>query len=216
MTGQTEQHLRDLFHSDAARAPGPGRLAEGARQRVRRRRVRLLSTGGAAVLVAGSIAGYAATHRSTPQPPAAMAAATPTPTPDGGRYGPLPDSPAQSCAVQYSAKTLADRAFSFDGTVVRIGPPLSNRTGVALPLEGVTFEVHRWFRGGSADTVTVDLMPAPPALEGVPAYGPGTRLLVSGQPRWGGTPTQAAIAWGCGFTRYYDPATAAQWAEATS
>lgn len=49
----------------------------------------------------------------------------------------------------------------------------------------------------------------------VTAYGVGTRLLVSGGPRWGGPPLRDAIAWGCGFTRYYDPQTAADWAAAT-
>jgi len=49
----------------------------------------------------------------------------------------------------------------------------------------------------------------------VPAYEVGTRLLVSGAPRWGGAPLDAAIAWPCGFTRSYDPQTAAEWAAAT-
>jgi hypothetical protein len=49
---------------------------------------------------------------------------------------------------------------------------------------------------------------------GAPGYRIGTRLLVSGMPRWGGAPLADAIAWGCGFTRYYSPATAAAWATA--
>jgi hypothetical protein len=36
-----------------------------------------------------------------------------------------------------------------------------------------------------------------------PALAVGDRLLVSGEPRWGGAPTDAPIAWFCGFTRYY-------------
>lgn len=44
-----------------------------------------------------------------------------------------------------------------------------------------------------------------------PSYGLGTRLLVSGEPRWGGGALTDAMAWGCGFTRYYDKATADNW-----
>ena len=51
--------------------------------------------------------------------------------------------------------------------------------------------------------------------EFVPAYQIGTRLLVSGTPRWGGAPLADPIAWGCGFTRYYSRATAAEWSTAT-
>ena len=42
-------------------------------------------------------------------------------------------------------------------------------------------------------------------------YDIGSRLLVSGEPRWEGSPLDAPIAWGCGFARYYDPQTAAVW-----
>jgi hypothetical protein len=44
----------------------------------------------------------------------------------------------------------------------------------------------------------------------------GSRLLVSGEPRWGGTPLEDPIAWGCGFTRYYDSGTAKSWKQALS
>jgi len=37
--------------------------------------------------------------------------------------------------------------------------------------------------------------------ETVPSYGVGSRLLVSGEPRWGGGALTNAIAWGCGFTQ---------------
>jgi hypothetical protein len=69
---------------------------------------------------------------------------------------------------------------------------------------------------GSGPTVTVDITPPQAGRsidmsELVPAYGVGTRLLVSGAPRWGGSALTDAIAWGCGFTRYYDEATANSW-----
>lgn len=110
---------------------------------------------------------------------------------------------------------MARRSFAFDGTVVAIGPALSNRAtpplagqplaGPPLPLAGVTFRVNTWFRGGTGPTVTVDMQaPATVSSDPLPAYGVGTRLLVSGEPRWGGAPLNAAIAWGRGFTRPSD------------
>ena len=71
----------------------------------------------------------------------------------------------------------------------------------------VEFKVHEWFTGG------VD----PTAVVWVPAnLMPGDRLLVSGEPRWGGAPLDDAIAWlGCGgFTTPYSAETAQVWRDA--
>lgn len=135
--------------------------------------------------------------------------------------GPLPDGTATSCVEEYSPEAVADRAFAFDGVVVDVGSATSNRGGDSnLDLAGVTFEVGEWFSGGRGSTVTID-MPAPTEgshglSEGGPSYAIGSRLLVSGEPRWGGTALSDAIAWSCDFTRYYDPATANSWARALS
>lgn len=83
-----------------------------------------------------------------------------------------------------------------------------------LGLLGVTFEVREWFAGGRGERVTVDLQPVGGLEDPGPAYGVGSRLLVSGEARWGGAPMKAPIAWGCGFTRYHDAATATAWREA--
>lgn len=141
--------------------------------------------------------------------------------PTAPRAGPLPDAGKASCGEQYSPEAVADRAFAFDGVVVEIGSAISNRGDHGdLDLAGVTFEVGEWFSGGSGTTVTVDMSPpveeSHGPSEGGPSYAIGSRLLVSGQPRWGGTPLSDAIAWGCDFTRYYDPATAKSWNEALS
>ena len=40
---------------------------------------------------------------------------------------------------------------------------------------------------------------------------PGTRLLVSGEPRWGGDTLDDAIAWPCGFTQPWTEETASEW-----
>lgn len=135
--------------------------------------------------------------------------------------GPLPGGGAASCVEDYSPEAVTNRAFAFDGVVIEIGSAISDRGDDSdLGLAGVTFEVGEWFAGGSGTTATVD-MPLPVEeshglSEGGPSYAIGSRLLVSGEPRWGGTQLADAIAWGCDFTRYYDPATAKSWNEALS
>lgn len=139
--------------------------------------------------------------------------------PTSGRHGPLRSgSPAASCVEQYAPDAIADRSFAFDGTVLRIGPSASDRGDTAdLDNLGVTFEVHEWFAGGDAGTVVVDMPPATTgsfsASDGH-SYGVGSRLLVSGEPRWGGGSLDSPIAWPCGFSRYYDATTAGAWREA--
>ena len=133
--------------------------------------------------------------------------------------GPLPDGGAASCVESYSPDAASGRSFAFDGTVTAIGPARTNRPGVALDLAGVTFRVHQWFRGGAGDSVTVDIAASGAARSGdeaSPSYGLGTRLLVSREPKWDGAPLDNAIAWGCGFTRYYTSSEASQWAKASS
>ena len=134
------------------------------------------------------------------------------------RIGPLPDGETSSCVMSYAASAVGELGFAFDGVVVDVGASVSDRgDGADLGLAGVTFEVREWFSGGEGRTVTVDMLPPSTAaiLSDVDyAYGVGSRLLVSGQPRWGGSPLQQPIAWGCGFSRYYDSATATAWREA--
>ena len=134
------------------------------------------------------------------------------------RTGPVNSTEAVRCVDQYSPRALRDRAFAFDGVVVDIGGAGSNRPGKGyLELAAVTFTVEEWFYGGAGTEVIIDMAPPAdptvPSGESVPSYGIGFRLLVSGEPRWGGSALEDAIAWGCGFTRYYDSATAATWRE---
>lgn len=221
MRTQTEQQLRDLFAADADRAPEAVSLAAGAVRQVHRRRRRQMTwtAGVAAVVVVGGLVSVVGLGRQPQSPPIAGPSVSVPSGPTG--VGALPDSGVASCVEGYSTATLAGRSFAFDGTVTALGPPRTNRAGAALPLAGVTFHVNDWFTGGSGDSVTVDLTAPTKARSGsstdeaVPSYGVGTRLLVSGEPRWGGAPLDNAIAWGCGFTRYYDAQTAAAWAGAT-
>ena len=142
-----------------------------------------------------------------------------SPNPTTARSGPLPDGGGASCVESYAPKAVMGRAFAFDGVVVEVGRSVSDRGDESdLGLPGVTFEVREWFSGGWAATVTVDMQP-PTTGSGKPsdpgyAYGVGSRLLVSGEARWGGSPLEAPIAWGCGFSRYYDPETATAWRDA--
>lgn len=139
-----------------------------------------------------------------------------SPDPTADRRGPLPGGGAASCVEPYDPTTVATRAFAFDGVVVAVGDSVSDRgDDTDLGLAGVTFQVREWFSGGRGDTVTVDVQSPPPGSEDPSdpgyAYGVGSRLLVSGEPRWGGPPLEAPIAWGCGFSRYHDPETATAW-----
>jgi hypothetical protein len=125
---------------------------------------------------------------------------------------PADAAPAASCVEEYNPENVATRAFAFDGTVTGIGRHQND--GYVR----VSFAVNQWFQGADRSTVTIDM--APPSskayetsVHGGP-YEVGSRLLVSGQPRWGGHPLKAALAWGCGFTRLYDQATADAWPSA--
>ena len=139
--------------------------------------------------------------------------------PTADRTGPLPDGGAVSCVETYAPGAVSKRAFAFDGVVVDVGPSVSDRGDEGdLGLPGVTFEVREWFSGGRGDTVTVDVQStttnsADPSEPG-DAYGVGSRLLVSGEARWGGSSLEAPIAWGCGFSRYHDEETAKAWRDA--
>lgn len=167
----------------------------------------------------GPLSGLTPTERPTARSTSPAGQAV-THSPGSRATGALPRSAdAASCAFGYSPRAVADRPLAFDGTVAAIGPGHSDRPGPPAIYVGVTFTVNEWFAGGSAPTVTVDLPPPfshlPPGADGPAAYDVGTRLLVSGGHRWGGITMADAVAWGCDFTRYYDPGTADTWRAAT-
>lgn len=113
---------------------------------------------------------------------------------------------AMSCVEGYSLDTLANRAFAFDGAVTHIG------TEEDLLYVEVTFEVHEWFKGEGPSEVIVQMFP-PNLVTSVSNahYAVGSRLLVTGEPRWGGAPLEDPVAWYCGFSRTYDAETATSW-----
>jgi hypothetical protein len=223
MTDQLESELRLLFAEESEQAPAAVALANGARRRVRQRRQSRLAWG-AGALVAASVAAVAGLGggplNGSPAREQAVAH-----SPESRPTGALPGGEMADCVYAYSPPLLRDRAFAFDGTVISIGPAHTDRPGSILHVVGATFAVSEWFVGGSGPTVTIDMTApggTPRVGESPPAYGElppdyeiGSRLLVSGAHRWDGTTMADAIAWGCGFTRYYDKSTADSWREAT-
>jgi hypothetical protein len=128
--------------------------------------------------------------------------------------GALPDGGAASCVEQYTPQAVAQRAFAFYGKVTAIGT--ADGTGANdLGYVEVTFTVIEWFHGADTRTVTVNMASPVVTSEETAvsggSYAAGSRLLVSGEPRWGGAALDDAVAWGCGFTRYFDAQTADRW-----
>jgi hypothetical protein len=119
-----------------------------------------------------------------------IAAASPSPL--------LPVGPVSAfCMERYSPQTLADRSFSFDGTVARIAG------------DEVTFRVGHWFKGAAGDPITLTatgMTGTAITSAGGPHLAVGERYLVAGEDHF---------AWACGFTQPYDAAVAAEWAAAT-
>ncbi|GAA3941341.1 hypothetical protein [Actinoplanes auranticolor] len=191
--------------------------AEGRRVR-RWRRSRI--AWGAGSLVAASMAAVVGAGALTSSPPDDRTTAPPAAHPSADRRtGALPGAPGGSCALAYSPREVARRAFAFDGTVTAIGTGHIDRPDSVRNQAGVTFTVHEWFAGGSGATVAVD-MPPPDGYSvsmgyGPPAYGIGTRLLVSGEYDRDGSTVADAKVWTCDFTRYYDESTADSWRAAT-
>ncbi|MEV6416955.1 hypothetical protein [Kribbella sp. NPDC051718] len=131
--------------------------------------------------------------------------------PAGPRY--LADSGSASCAFSYSLETLKQRRFAFDGTVQAINRPGAGYSQVYRQHYAlVTFQVNEWFKPGGGGTTAV-LLSAPTGspVGGNYAYGfpfqVGTRLLITGD---------QDAAFTCGFSRFYDKASAREWRKAFS
>lgn len=221
MTEQLEQELRQLFAEDAERAPGATAIVEEARRRAHQRR-RTQQVLGAGVLVAASVAmamgatgvlGDGQPSRSPVASPRSPGASTTSP---GAveRSGALPVPAGAACAYSSPAVVARLTALAFDGTVVAVEPERQGKSsdGYSRWIT-TTFDVHEWFHGGSASTVTVDVPVAGSIDPLAPPFEVGTRLLVSGAKS--GPAASGMVAWGCGFTRYYDTATADRWRAAT-
>jgi len=104
-------------------------------------------------------------------------------------------SGAMQMCIQFDEATLVAQDMAFDGTLVGIDGSF------------VSFEVHRWYKGGEGDTVTLDAgYPVDDvfvALEGAP-LDEGQRYLAV---------ASDGFLWSCGYTVTYDSDLADHWAE---
>jgi hypothetical protein len=183
----------------------------------RRRLVTLAVAAGVAVVVASvlAITGLSGSRNRPPSaaPPNQSPSAQPTQTPErqGDVFG---SGIAASCVEPYSPQTLAKRSFAFDGTVLSVGKPSASGSEVIDPYVAVVFHVNRWYRGGNGDRVTVAMFPPNVHTSVNATYDVGSRLLVSGEPRFGGVQLNDPISWACGFTRWYNETDARTWDQA--
>jgi len=205
MSTDLEDYLRDALSQQANQAPAPSDLARKATRRVHRRR---LALGSGTAIVALVVAGGSALALSRPSAHSpARISAQPV------LHGALPGGDS-SCVELYSPQTLQDRAFAFDGVVTSIGTTPVTSDGLEGTYVAVTFTVSEWFHGGSGQSATIDMTPPVPTSAGTDenmSYDVGARLLVSGEPRSASGVPAGDVAWSCGFTRYYDDATARAW-----
>lgn len=102
---------------------------------------------------------------------------------------------AGSCVEQYSPQTLPNRAWAFEGVIAAVESPFesadpdSDQAGVGTTT--VTFDVERWFWGGTGNRVSLLTYATPSSAGGVEG-SVGAHLLASGD---------AEFLWACGFTR---------------
>jgi hypothetical protein len=141
-----------------------------------------LAAGGLAVVAAAAFGGYALLQNEEEAPIA------------GG--DPIGGDPMAMC-IQFTEQMLLDQTYAFDGTLVSANADGTN----------ARFEVHRWYKGGEGDSVTLSaeglLLEHSVALVGA-SLQIGERYLVSGTD---------GFVWACGFTVTYDTELANHWAE---
>jgi hypothetical protein len=106
-----------------------------------------------------------------------------------------------SCVTQYNLNTLRQRSFAFDGTVRSVARSGAGAEESAPDI--VTFDVHRWFEGGTGTSASRKAIGfgAVTSAGGQP-HGVGDRHLVAGEEDY---------LWQCGFTQPYGAKVAADW-----
>jgi hypothetical protein len=151
-----------------------------------RRRARLLAAAAAVVvIVAAGIAGIVATTGGDPAPRTPAATNVALRTPPGG---------ATSSCLRFDVELLRNMPVAFAGTATSVSKT------------AVTLDVDRWYRGGSADLVTVSVpdTQSSVALDGV-EFVEGQRYLL--------TATDGVVN-GCGFSGPESPELADAFAQA--
>jgi hypothetical protein len=223
VTEQLEHDLRRLFAEDAEKAPTSVPVIDRTPRRAGLGWNSPLAWG-AGALVAASVAGLALLGGGWPSSESPVAAPTAAPpsfaapaTPSGqtGGAGASEESagalpgPANSACRVYSTDFLSTLEVAFDGTVTAIEPARPSRIGPTWVIPA-TFAINEWYRGGSAESITVGI-PLPRDEANGPPFDVGTRLLVSGNTPGDAPADSTWRAWGCGYTRYYDQPTADSW-----
>ncbi len=127
----------------------------------------------------------------------------------------LADGGSANCVQAYDEYAIRERAFAVDATVVAIGPARGEDPYVEVTLR--VLEAFAPPTGLDPGTeVQVSMLPPGTATVDTATYNIGSRLLVSGEPRWGGEPLDEPTAWACGFSRTYNTDTAAAWRAAVA
>jgi hypothetical protein len=199
------------------RQPVAGGEVPAARIRWTRwiRRPRLALAGAAAaVLLAGGIGAVVALGGpGSPDADPPLAASAP-PVSEAGESVAI-GGEAMNCVEAYGPETLANRAFAFDGTVTGIAEAAPDDELSIIADVEVTFRIEQWLRGGDAGQFTVSMIPPDADTSaGNGSYQVGSRLLVSGEDRWGDEQLSDPVVWYCGFTRTYSAGAAEQWRQA--
>lgn len=188
--------LEDRFHEvDRMPTPWDGSAGQEAPSAPSSRtRVRVVALAAASLAIAG------------------LAAVVAIGAPDGG--GPAVDPDASwllttqgSCVERYSAGTLPDRDYAFEGVVAAVDPP-ANLEGTDLggATTTVVFDVRRWYWGGTGDRASLRTYAVPPVSTEAIDVSIGAHLLVSGD---------EDFLWSCGFTKPFSEGAASEF-EATA
>lgn len=86
-----------------------------------------------------------------------------------------------SCVEQYSPQTLPTRSWAFEGVIAGVEPPANaSSDDPGLTTTTVTFDVTRWFWGGSGERVSLRTYSFPSSAGELNA-SVGAQLLVSGE-----------------------------------
>ena len=195
---------------------GPPPLADLLQEASVRRRRRIVRVGlAAAAVVAVPLAATAMNGGGTPGSPGVGPTTSVQPArsaPAQAPSGSVSMAEPAGCLGNYSPEAaMANAGFAFDGTVEAVEPLAQSSTFPSGDLVAVRFRIASWYVGsGGADEVTV-VLGTPEQTEDGEGYSAGTRMLVSGETVPSAKP--AYVAWGCGFTRYFDESTASQWDE---
>jgi len=187
-TDTTGAHARALFQEVIQMD-----VMEREPERRERRRMKPVAlAAGALAVLAMAVGGYALFSQEDSAPEAIVGAPL-----DGG---------AQMC-IQYDDAILLAQDVAFDGTLVSV-ETVGGGGEIDLPQNLATFEVHRWYKGGEGETVTLDAGILYGDTNSIALVGSsleiGERYLISGTD---------GFVWACGFSYTYDTQVANHWAE---